>query len=132
MKAFWKILQYFLGTASFIGIVIGIYTYAESFKPKPITKDDVKVIVKEAVDPIKEGISTITTIQADIIYNQNVLKNDWLMHISKDSTAKTIIKLMNEFRSNYEVLKKKRELLDDSIRQHQDTGRFNIQYEKIR
>jgi len=122
MKAFWKILQYFLGTASAIGIVIAVYSYTESLKKQPITKEEVTDIVKTEIAPIKEGISTITTIQADIIYNQNVLKNDWLIHISKDSTAKVIIKMMNEFR-DYESLKKNEnyfQIQPDSIRIRED------------
>jgi hypothetical protein len=102
MKVFWKIFGYFMGVAGAIGLVIKVYSYTESLKPQSITKEEVKEIITEEISPqlkeLKTGQETIYTIQQGILYNQNVLTNDFFIHIAHDSTALKIIELKNELK----------------------------------
>jgi len=75
-------------------------------------KADVKGL-KESISTIRTDQQTILTILPTIIYNQNVLKEDFLKHIAHDSTAIKILELSNEFKGMSEQLKKKYQTLQN-------------------
>ena len=101
MKVFWKIFGYFMGIAGAISLVIKVYSYTESLKPKPITEDKVKEIVKNEVAPVIESQQTILVgFLPDLIYNQKVLQNDLIkLMIGRDSNGLKILNMLNEFKS---------------------------------
>jgi|ERR1035437_5772375 hypothetical protein len=66
--------------------------------------------LQESITIVRTDQKTILTILPTIIYNQNVLKEDFLKHIAHDSTALKIIELSNEFKGISEQLKKKYQL----------------------
>jgi hypothetical protein len=95
------------GYAGGIAIIGGAYLLVDSIKNKPLSKEEVTEIVRTEIVPLQNQVLEIRTDQQtilvgflpDIIYNQNILTNDFMIHLAHDSAAIKILNMRNQFKS---------------------------------
>jgi hypothetical protein len=107
MKLFLKIFGSITGAGAAIAAIIAVYSYTESLKPAPITKEEIKEIVKTEVAPLRDDILFQWNFLDDINTNQILLKNALVYHLKRDSSTtkmNEIIDLLTGYRN--EVKKK--------------------------
>jgi hypothetical protein len=102
MKLFLKIITGIISTGSAIGIIIYAYAWGESLKPQPITKQDVKEIVKTEMAPIKVqndsliyAVKLIKLGQGIIVIKQDTLIKKFVRHVVTTDKNATKIDIMN-------------------------------------
>jgi hypothetical protein len=103
MKLFLKIFASITGAGAAIAVIIAVYAYTESLKPAPITKDEVKEIVKTEISPVVTSQDIIISNQSCLYANQELIKNSFVQHIRKDTSsnnADEIINLLNGFKND--------------------------------
>lgn len=94
------------GYAGGIAIIGSAYLLVDSIKNKPLSKDEVTKIVQTEIVPLQNQVSEIRIDQQtilvgflpDIIYNQNILTTDFMVHLAHDSAAIKILNMRNQFK----------------------------------